>query len=340
MSTSTADPHADQDTTVDRARRRLLAAGSALPFLAPGILSAQSYPDHPVRLTVGFPPGTGPDTVARVLGQKLAEILKQSVVVDNRAGAGGQIAVQAVATSQPDGYNLLLAEVGSISIAPAAFSKLPYDPGRDLLAVSEVARSDFLLVVPNRSPSKTVADFVTAAKARTDRTNFATFGAGTPGHFGAELFATEGGFKIEPIHYRSTGDAVSAIVAGDVEGTFVSIALGSAQAKGGKMRALATTATERTPLLPDVPTFTEAGMPKVDFAAWFAIFVPAKTPGAVVDPLERALLAAARDPQVTQKLAEAGLRGTGTSRAETGKMVKDETQRWAAIVKATGFKGD
>jgi tripartite-type tricarboxylate transporter receptor subunit TctC len=335
-----ARPHADRVAIVDRRRRCLLAAGSALPFVAAAPSSAQSYPDHAVKLTVGFPPGTGPDTVARVLGQKLAEIFKQSVVVDNRAGAGGQIAVQAVVTSQPDGYNLLLAEVGSISIAPAAFSKLGYDPGRDLVAVSEVARSDFLLVVPNRSSSRTVADFVAAARARTDRTNFATFGAGTPGHFGAELFATEGGFKIEPIHYRSTGDAVSAIVAGDVEGTFVSIALGSAQTKGGKMRALATTATERTPLLPEVPTFTEAGMPKVDFAAWFAIFVPAKTPGTVIEPLERALLAAARDPQVSQKLAEAGLRSTGTSRAETGKMVKDETQRWAAIVKATGFKGD
>src|SRR6185369_13758439 len=155
------------------------------------------------------------------------------------------------------------------SIAPPAFSKLPYDPAKELVVIAEVVRSDFLLVVPVQSPHKTVADFV---KANKDRINFATFGAGTPGHFGAEMLAEQGGFKVEPIHYRATGDAITAIVAGDVQGAFVSTALGSAQIKAGKMRALATTAATRSPLLPEVPTFTEAGLPKVDFSAWFAVF--------------------------------------------------------------------
>ncbi|GAB4557651.1 MAG: tripartite tricarboxylate transporter substrate binding protein [Rhizobacter sp.] len=321
------------------ARRTLIAA--SLVLAAPSTLVfAQAYPERPVKLTVGFPPGTGPDVVARLLGQKLEGSLKQSVLIDNRAGAGGQIATQAVAKSPADGYSLLLGEVGSISIAPAAFSKLPYDPAKELMIVAEVVRSDFLLVVPVQSPHKTVADFMKAAKANKDRVNLATFGAGTPGHFGAEMLAEQGGFKVEPIHYRATGDAITAIVAGDVQGAFVSTALGSAQIKAGKMRALATTAAARSPLLPEVPTFTEAAFPKVDFSAWFAVFAPAGTPAAVLDSLNKQIVAAVQSAEVKQKLVDAGFTVTGTSRAEAEKMVKAETPRWAAVVKATGFKGD
>ena len=321
-------------------RRRLLTGSLALALLCPVFAQAQSYPDKPVKLTVGFRPGSGPDVVTRLVGQKLGELLKQQVVIDNKPGAGGQIATQGVAKSPADGYSLLLGEVGSIAIAPPAFSKLPYDPARELAGVAEVVRSDFLLVVPATSPHKTVADFVKAAKARGDRSNFGTFGAGTPGHFGAELFGEAAGFKVEPIHYRATGDAVTAIVAGDVAGAFVSTALGAAQIKGGKMRALATTAAQRSPLLPDVPTFTEAGMPGIDFSAWFAVFAPAGTPPAVLDQLNRQVVAAVKSPDTRTKLVEAGFSVTGTSRADTEKMLKAESTRWAAVVKATGFKGD
>lgn len=320
-------------------RRRALIAGAAWAALPWGA-AAQTYPDRAVRLTVGFPPGTGPDVVARLLGARLAELLKQQVVVDNKAGAGGQIAAQSVAKSPPDGYNLLLGEVGSISIAPPAFSKLPYDPGKELAGVSEVVRSDFLLVVPTASPHASVADLVKAAKAKADRLNVATFGAGTPGHFGAELFAEAAGFKVEPIHYRATGDAVTAIVAGDVAAAFVSTALGAAQIKGGKMRALATTAPQRSPLLPEVPTFAEAGMAKIDFSAWFAVFAPAGTPAPALDLLNRQIVAALQTPETKARLVEAGFSVLGTSRADTDRMLKAEAQRWAAVVKATGFKGD
>ena len=319
---------------------RRAAALAAAALLFPLAAVAQTYPDRPVRLTAGFPPGTAPDVAARLIGQKLGELLKQQVVIDNKPGAGGQIATQAVAKAKADGHELLLGEVGSIAIAPPAFSKLPYDPAKELVGIAEVVRSDFLLVVPVGSPHQTVADFIKAAKAKADKTNFATFGAGTPGHFGAEMFAEAGGFKVEPIHYRATGDAVTAIVAGDVAGAFVSTALGAAQIKGGKMRALATTAPQRSPLLPEVPTFTEAGMPKMDFSAWFAIFAPAGTPAPVLDTLSRQLLAALQAPETKAKLVEAGFSVTGTSRADTEKMIKAESARWAAVVKATGFKGD
>ncbi len=320
-------------------RRELLLASAALALpVLPAM--AQTFPDKPLRLTVGFPPGSGPDVAARLIATRLAELLKQQVVVENKAGAGGQIAAQGVAKSPADGYGLLLGEVGSIAIAPPAFSKLPYDPAKELVGISEVVRSDFLLVVPATSPLQSVADFVKAAKARSDRTNFGTFGAGTPGHFGAELFGEAAGFKVEPIHYRATGDAVTAIVAGDVAGAFVSTALGAAQVKGGKMRALATTAPARSTLLPDVPTFAEAGFPKIDFGAWFVVFAPAGTPAAAIDVLNRQLVAAVQSPEAKTKLQEAGFSVVGSSRADTEKMLKAEAARWAAVVKATGFKGD
>ena len=314
---------------------RLLAL--ALVGLA-GPAAAQA--DKSLKITVGFPPGTGPDVVARTVGQKLGELLKQSVVVDNKAGAGGQIAAQTVAKGVADGSSLLLGEVGSISIAPAAFSKLPYDPLKEFVAVAEVVRSDFVLVVPAMSPSATVADFVKAARARADKTNFGTFGAGTPGHFGAEVFADLAGFQVESIHYRATGDAITAIIAGDVQAAFVSTALAVAQVKGGKMRALATTAKERSPLLPEVPTFTEAGHPRADFSAWFALLAPAATPAATLDALNRQTVAALQSPDLKQKLLEAGFSVSTGPRQEAQALLQREAQRWTAVVKQTGFKGD
>jgi tripartite-type tricarboxylate transporter receptor subunit TctC len=318
-------------------RRTLLAAGLAAASLP---LAAIAQGNAPLKLVVGFPPGTGPDVVARALGQRMGEGAPAPVVVDNRAGAGGQIAAQAVAKSAPDGSTVLLGEVGSISIAPAAYSKLPYDPAKELAVVSEVVRSDFVLVVPVASPAKDVKGFVQAAQAHKDRVNFATFGAGTPGHFGAEVFAEMAKFKVEPVHYRATGDAVTALIAGDVQAAFVSTALATPQVKAGKVRALATTAAARSPLLPDVPTFTEAGWPKVDFSAWFAVFAPAGTPAPVLDALNKRVVEAVKTPAVQKQLQDAGFTVLGTARADSERMVRAEAQRWAGIVKATGFKGD
>lgn len=315
-------------------------AGLLATAFTPALVQAQAWPDKPIRLVVGFPPGTGPDVVARTIGQKLGELAAQPLVVDNKAGAGGQIAAQQVAKSPADGTTLLLAEVGSISIAPAAYRKLPYDPAKEFAGVSEVVRSDFVLVVPLTSPHKTVAEFVTFAKAQKDKLNFVTFGAGTPGHFGAEVFGDLAGFKVEALHYRSTGDAITAIIAGDAQGAFVSTALAMAQVKGGKLRALATTAPQRSPLLPEVPTFTEAGYPKADFSAWFAVLAPAGTPPAMLDAMNQKVSAAVKSPDVKQKLQEAGFSVLGTSRSDTERMLKAEQQRWATVVKTSGFVGD
>lgn len=323
-------------------RRNCLAAGLAasLACALPGLALANTYPSRPVRLSVGFAPGTGPDVLTRLLGQKLSEQMKQPFVIENRAGAGGQIAAQFVAKIAPDGYTLLIADVSAISIAPAAFTKLAYDPLRELVPVAEVVRTDFILVVPNSSPVKTYAEFVKAAVANKDRVNFATFGAGTPGHFGAEMLAEQGGFKIEPVHFRATGDAVTALIAGDVQAALMSTALASAQIKGGKMRALATTAAVRSPLLPEVPTFTESGFPKADFSAWFGLFVPAGTPEAIISTLNAQVLAALKDADLRRRLEEAGFTLVGTSPEAAKRMIAGENVKWKKVVTATGFKGD
>lgn len=322
-------------------RRTFAARGVAFiatTFAFPAI--AQSYPDRPIRVSVGFPAGTGPDLLARIVGQRLSELLNQPVVVDNRPGAGGQIATQLVAKSGADGYNLLMAEAGSVSIAPTAFGKLPYNPVRELVGVAELAWADFVLVVPVASPYKTLAEMVRANKGKSKPLNFATFGAGSPGHFGAVEFGAQADVKVEPIHFRNTGDAVTAIIAGDVDGAWVSTAVASAQIKGGKMRALATTANTRSQLIPTVPTTAEAGMPSLNFSSWLAILAPAGTPEAVLDTLSRGLVRTVQLPEVRQKLIEAGFSVTGAGRTETDRMLKAEALRWGAIVKASGFKGD
>ncbi|WPH24239.1 Bug family tripartite tricarboxylate transporter substrate binding protein [Variovorax paradoxus] len=322
-------------------RRTLAALGVALiatTFAFPA--TAQSYPDRPMRVSVGFPAGTGPDLLARVVGQRLSEFLNQPVVVDNKPGAGGQIATQLVAKSAADGYNLLMAEAGSVSIAPTAFEKLPYNPARELVGVAELAWADFVLVVPVISPYKTLAEMVGANKGKSRALNFATFGAGSPGHFGAVEFGTQADVKVEPIHFRSTGDAVTAIIAGDVDGAWVSTAVASAQLKGGKMRALATTAQTRSQLVPTVPTTAEAGMPSLRFSSWLAILAPAGTPEAALDTLSRGLVRTVQLPEVRQKLIEAGFTVTGAGRTETDRMLKAEALRWGSIVKTSGFKGD
>ncbi len=318
--------------------RVLIAAtvAGALPIAS----FAQTYPDRPIKVTVGFPAGTGPDLLARVVGQRFSELVKQPVVIDNKPGAGGQIASQQVAKSAADGYSLLLAEAGSISIAPSAFTKLPYDPVRELVGVAELAYADFVLVIPATSQYASLAEMVAAKKGKSNPLNFATFGAGSPGHFGAVEFGLQANVKVEPIHFRNTGDAVTAIISGEVDGAWVSTAVASAQLKGGKMRALATTAKARSPLIPGVPTTAEAGMPKLNFSSWLGVLAPAGTSDSMLEELNRSLVNALQTPEVRSKLTEAGFTVTGVSRSETNRMLKDEAVRWGAIVKASGFKGD
>jgi len=320
-------------------RRTLLSASLAAPLSIAGLAGTPALAqERRWRLVVGFAPGSAPDFVARALTQQLGA----QWTVDSRTGAGGQIATNSVAKADGAGAEglLLLGEVGSIAIAPAAFSRLPYDPTRELAIVTEAARTAFVLVVPHNSPARDLAAFVEAARASRERVLMATFGAGTPGHFGIVSLAEQAGFGVEPVHYRATGEALTALVAGDVRGALVSTAAAIAQVRGGTLRALATTAAQRAPQLAEVPTFAEAGFPRMDQSSWFAVFAPAATPAATLDALNREIVAALQTAALRTSLQEMGFRVIGSSRADAQRMWQAEAQRWAAVVRATGFRGD
>lgn len=311
---------------------------AAACMLALSTTAAAAWPEQPIRLTVGFPAGTGPDIVARTVGERLSKELGQPVVVDNKAGAGGQIAAHSVANATANGYNILLGEVGSISISPETTSELSYKPLRDLAPITEAVRADFVLVTPADSPHTDIKSFVAEAVSHSDAFNLATFGAGTPGHFGAELLAEAGGFQIEPVHYRSTGDAVTAIISGQVHGAFITTAMASTQISGGKMKGLAITGAQRNKMLPDIPTFAESNLDGVNFGAWFAFFAPAGTPDGVLDTLHAGIVAALKDDQVRSTLENAGFGIVGSSRQELADLLVSEQKVWSGVVQKTGFK--
>ncbi|SDO89260.1 Tripartite-type tricarboxylate transporter, receptor component TctC [Rhodoferax sp. OV413] len=320
-------------------RRCVLA--TLFTALACSAASAQtSYPSKPVRLVVGFAAGTGPDIVARVLGQKLAEAWGMGVVVDNKPGAGGLIAATEVARAASDGYTLLLGETGQLAIAPSSYNKLPYDVQRDFAPVSQVASVDFaFLVNPQKVAARNVKDFVDAAK--TQKGLFmATFGAGTPGHFGVFMLGDALKLQPEPVHYKSTGDALTGLFGGDVQGVFASMGLAAPQVKAGKLLALATTGPVRTSTLPEVPTFKEQGYPELEFNSWFGVVAPAKTPADVLVKLNADIVKVVRSAEGKAKLEDAGFRATGSSREDFARSIAADTAKWGKAVAATGFKAD
>lgn len=314
-------------------RRVLLAAATLLPSAARAAL-----PDRPLRLIVGFAAGTGPDLLARNLADALREAVPAGVIIDNRPGAGGLIAAQEVAKATPaDGSTLLLGGVGPLAIAPSIYPRLAYDPLRDLAAVAHLAAADFALVVPNSLPVTGFDDYLRWGKGR-DQLFMGTFGPGTPGHFGAAMLRPAARLPVESVHFRTTGDAMSAILGGNVEGLFGTVALVVPYVRAGQLKALAVTSQSRSALLADTPTMIELGYPDLTFNSWFGIAAPRATPPAVLDALEAAVLRAMASPGLESRLQEAGLRPSVTGRAAFGAFVQQETTRWAEVVRATQFR--
>jgi len=325
-------------------RRRTLTA-SALAVLAGlasfGAQAQTNYPNRPVRMIVGFPAGTGPDIVARLLAQKLSETWGgQGVIVDNKPGAGGLIAASEAARATPDGYTVMLGETGQLSIAPSSYSKLPYNPAKDFAPVSQVVSADFaLLVNPQKVPAKNVKEFVSWTQQQKGLF-MATFGAGTPGHFGAFMFGEAVKLKPEAVHYKSTSDALGGLFSGDVQGVFASVGLAAPNVKAGKLVALGTTGATRAAALPDVPTIKEQGYPTLEFSSWFGIVAPAKTPADILAKLSADIQEAMKAPDAKAKMEEAGFRVTGTTAYEFARIIAADTVTWGKAVAATGFKAD
>lgn len=323
-------------------RRAVLAAAALLACTTAPIVQAQAaYPSRPVRIIVGFPAGTGPDIVARLLAQKLSEGWGNlGVIVDNKPGAGGLIAASEAARATPDGYTLMLGETGQLSIAPSSYTKLPYNPAKDFAPVSQVVSADFaLLVNPQKVPAKNVKEFVSWTQQQKGLF-MATFGAGTPGHFGAFMFGEAVKLKPEAVHYKSTADALGGLFSGDVQGVFASVGLAAPNVKAGKLVALGTTGATRAAALPDVPTIKEQGYPTLEFSSWFGIVAPAKTPNDILAKLSVDIQKAMKAPDAKAKMEEAGFRVTGTDREEFARIIAADTITWGKAVAATGFKAD
>ena len=327
-------------TSLNR-RHAMLAVGLAASAVSLGAQAQTQYPTRPVRMIVGFPAGTGPDIVARLLAQKLSEGWgNMGVIVDNKPGAGGLIAASEAARATPDGYTIMLGETGQLSIAPSSYNKLPYDPAKDFAPVSQVVSADFVLLVnPQKVPAKNVKEFVTWTQQQKGLF-MATFGAGTPGHFGAFMFGDAVKLKPEAVHYKSTGDALGGLFSGDVQGVFASVGLAAPNVKAGKLVALGSTGATRTGALPDVPTIKEQGYNNLEFSSWFGIVAPSKVPTDILAKLSADIQKAVKSPETKAKLEESGFRVTGTNREEFARIISADTMIWGKAVAATGFKAD
>lgn len=324
-------------------RRRTAIAGiAALPLIASRNVRAQAvdFPDRPLRLIVGFPPGGPNDLLARIVAPGIGERLKRSVVVENRAGANGEIAAASVAKSSPDGSVIMLASNGSTTVAPALNKNLAYDIRTDFAAVAPIGINPMLLVVRNDLPARNVADLLALARAQPGKLNGASAGAGGATHLALELFKSMGKVDILHVPYKGGGPAMSDLMAGLVDVYFGGLSTALPHAKAGKMRALGQTSLVRSAAAPDIPTIAEAGLPGYEAAISYGIFLPAGAPPVLVSRLHAAVDATVRSPDVAAKFTELGADPQFGTPAEFAAYVADDLAKWARLAKAAGLKAE
>jgi tripartite-type tricarboxylate transporter receptor subunit TctC len=299
--------------------------------------AAQGYPSRAVRIVVGFAPGGGVDISARLLASKLSEYLGQQFVVENKPGAGTNIAAVEVARSAPDGYTLFM-NSPAVVINMALYAKPPYDLQRDFTGVSVFSKTTNLLVVPAAFEAKTVQELVKVAKEKPGSLNYASAGQGTTQHLAAELFKLRTGTRIVHIPYKGSGPSMSALLAGEVQLSFINPVAVGGHVKAGKLRALAVTDDKRTELLPEVPTMKEAGIEGVEVSLWYALLAPGATPRAIVDQLSAATARATQDSGIREQLRKQGAEPVGNSPAEFNAYLREEFARWSEVVRVSGAK--
>jgi tripartite-type tricarboxylate transporter receptor subunit TctC len=300
---------------------------------------AQEYPAKPIRVVVPFPPGGGTDFMGRVIMQKVGENLGATVVIDNRGGAGSSIGTEIVARSPADGYTVLIVS-GAHAINPSIYPKLPYDSVRDFAPVTMFTSGPGLLVVHPSVPAKSVRELIALAKSRPGQLNYASAGIGTPPHLAGELFKTMARVNIVHVPYKGNGPAYTDLIGGHVSVMFPNVSTATAHVRAGKLRALAVTTKSRTPIAPDLPTISEAGVPGYDVSSWYGLLAPAGTPAAVVAKLQREIARVMRLPDVSEKLTSQGLDIVGNTPEEFAAIIKAEIVKWAKVVKASGAKAD
>jgi tripartite-type tricarboxylate transporter receptor subunit TctC len=284
-------------------------------------------------MVIGFAPGGGTDTASRIIAKKLSENIGQSVVVENKPGAGGNIATDLVAKSAPDGYTILLGSVGSLTVAPHIVKKLPYDPMRDLAPITMAVVFPNVLVVHPSVPAQNLAEFVKLAKDKPGQVTFGSSGIGGAGHLAGELLRIVAKIDIVHVPYKGGGPAVADLLGGQITSVFATPASGGAHVKAGKLRAIATTGAKRTPFLPDVPTVAESGYPGYEATNWYAYVAPARTPKDILERLNRELVAVLSSSDVREQLSNHGLEPMpGTSEA-LAQYMQREYETWGRVVK-------
>jgi len=313
-----------------------LALAALAAAIAPAA-SAQPYPDRPIKLVVPWPPGGATDALGRMLAQRLTEKLGQTVIVDNKAGAGGNIGTAAFVREKADGYTLLMATSSTNAANPHLYSRLGFDPAKDFAPVAFVAEIPNILEVPRKSSFRSAADLIAAAKAEPGKLNYGSGGVGSSQHLAGSMFKHLTGVDVLHIPYKGSGPAVSDLMAGQVD---MMLDTGSlAQVQAGALRALAVASRQRLPALPDVPTFAEAGVPGMYASAWYGIVAPAGTPADVVQRLNKEINAAVADPEMKKRMEGMGaLVPDGQTPEAFGAFIQSEIARYADIVKMSGAK--
>ena len=317
-----------------------MAAGALLAAFALLSHAQAPFPSKPIRIVVPFPAGGTTDILARAVAQKLTETMGQTVVVDNRPGAGGNIGAELVAKSPPDGYTLLMGTVGTHAINASLYAKMPYDHVRDFAPVILVAGVPNVLVVNPSVPANNVQELIAYIKANPGKVNFASSGSGTSIHLAGELFKTMAGVSMTHVPYKGSAPAVTDLLGGQVQLMFDNLPSALPQIKAGKLRALAVTSAQRASALPDVPTVAEAGLPGFDATSWFGLLAPAGTPKDVVAKLNAEVAKWLASPEAREKLASQGAIAAGQSPEDFTRHIAAETAKWQKVVKESGAKVD
>ncbi len=304
------------------------------------LASAQTYPTHAIRIVVPFPPGGFSDLYARAIGTRMAETFGQSVVVENRPGAGGNIASDLVAKSAPDGYTLVMGTIGTHAINATLFPRLPYDPVRDFSAVAFVVDADGLLVAHTSVEANTVGELVELAKRKPGVLNYASAGPGTTSHLAAEVFKQRTNTQITHIPYKGNVPALLDVVSGNAQISFATMATVLPHVKAGRLKAIGVLGTQRSSALPNVPTIAESGVPGFEVGNWTGMFAPAGTPPAVVAKLNAEVQRVMMLPEIQGRLGNEGLRFTATTPKQFGDFVQSEVKKWGEVVKRVGVTAE
>ena len=314
-------------------RRSLLGATLAVPFLSHAALAQAWAPTRPIRFVVPFPPGGATDVVARVLAERMQASLGQAVTVENRTGAGGNVGVENVVRSAPDGYSILMGTTGTLTINPHLYTNMGFNPATDLAPVAMAFATDHVLIVNPSVPARTVQDFIALVKARPNTISYGSGGNGSSTHLVPELFKMVAQVQMQHVPYRGSAPALNDTVAGTVQAMLDQLPSALGQIQGGRVRALAVTGPRRSALLPDVPTLAEIGLADAQATSWGAVMAPAGTPAAVIERYNALLRDILADATVKQRLAAAGADAVYSTPGELAATMRAETEKWGRVVR-------